>query len=329
MAENNTNLSSNMEMYLLKLKRLKNQADPVPLSLLAESLGISPVSVNEMCRKLSEMDLIEYLPYKGASLTTLGNEYSQRVMRKHHLWEKFLVDHLQIDFESAHEIADDLEHSTSELLADKLEWFLEKNDMEYPCRQVSIGDNSRISQKLVQLSNVDLGSKVQIIKEGLDKEVESFLRASGVCDQSILIVEGKNNDRMLLSCNGTFFSLSIGVANLCNVVWFSSGNKFANSKSDLANENKKKENQMNEENIIKTNLRDLMIGQKAIVLGVRGNGPTRQRMMDMGLVPGSEIEVVRVAPLGDPIEINLKGYHLSLRKSEAKEVEVEIIRAEQ
>ena len=75
-------------------------------------------------------------------------------------------------------------------------------------------------------------------------------------------------------------------------------------------------------------LEKLEIGQKGTIISLTGKGPIKQRMMDMGLVPGSEVEIIRVAPLGDPIEINLKGYNLSLRRNEAKNVMVEVKVAE-
>lgn len=64
--------------------------------------------------------------------------------------------------------------------------------------------------------------------------------------------------------------------------------------------------------------------QAGKVTRVRGMGPLRQRLMDMGLVPGAEIKVVRFAPLGDPIEYQVKGYHLSLRKHEAQHILVDV-----
>jgi len=80
-----------------------------------------------------------------------------------------------------------------------------------------------------------------------------------------------------------------------------------------------------QEKIIETKtLRDLKIGQTGVVVRVKGKGSIKQRMMDMGVVSGSEVRVIRVAPLGDPIEISLKGYNLSLRKSEAQDIMVEI-----
>jgi len=69
-------------------------------------------------------------------------------------------------------------------------------------------------------------------------------------------------------------------------------------------------------------LNDLQPGEKAAVVRVTGRGPIRQRLMDMGLIPGEEVEVQRAAPLGDPIDIKVKGYHLSIRRSEARHVYV-------
>ena len=82
---------------------------------------------------------------------------------------------------------------------------------------------------------------------------------------------------------------------------------------------------MEENVIVKTTLKDLGVGKKGVVVSVKGTGAAKQRMMDMGLVPGCEVEVIRVAPLGDPIQINLKGYHLSLRKNEAQYIEIEVV----
>ncbi len=75
---------------------------------------------------------------------------------------------------------------------------------------------------------------------------------------------------------------------------------------------------------MKTCLRELRIGEKGIVLGYeRGNKAYRQRLLAMGLTRGAELTVKRVAPLGDPVEITIRGFNLSLRKDEAATVLVE------
>lgn len=70
-------------------------------------------------------------------------------------------------------------------------------------------------------------------------------------------------------------------------------------------------------------LRDVKIGEKATVVKLHGEGAVKRRIMDMGLTKGTEVIVRKVAPLGDPIELTVRNYELSLRKADAEMVEVE------
>ena len=70
-------------------------------------------------------------------------------------------------------------------------------------------------------------------------------------------------------------------------------------------------------------LKDIKVGKRATVVKVHGSGALKRRIMDMGITKGVEIYIRKVAPLGDPIEMNLRGYELSLRKANAEMVEVE------
>lgn len=70
-------------------------------------------------------------------------------------------------------------------------------------------------------------------------------------------------------------------------------------------------------------LRDVKIGESVKVKALKGEGPVKRRIMDMGITKGVEINLRKVAPLGDPIEVNVRGYELTLRKSEAENIEVE------
>ncbi|MCI8875217.1 MAG: ferrous iron transport protein A [Lachnospiraceae bacterium] len=67
----------------------------------------------------------------------------------------------------------------------------------------------------------------------------------------------------------------------------------------------------------------LPIGTDAVITAVGGEGALRCRLLDMGLIPKTKVVVKKIAPMGDPIEIRLRGYELTLRKEEAKEIEVE------
>ncbi len=70
-------------------------------------------------------------------------------------------------------------------------------------------------------------------------------------------------------------------------------------------------------------LKDLKPGQSGVVVSIGETGPLRRRIMDMGITKGVVIKVIKMAPLGDPIHIHLRGYELSLRKEEASRIEVE------
>ena len=69
-------------------------------------------------------------------------------------------------------------------------------------------------------------------------------------------------------------------------------------------------------------LKDVNVGQTAVVVKLHGEGAVKRRIMDMGLTRGVEVYVRKVAPLGDPMELNVRGYELSVRKSDAGQIEV-------
>ena len=71
-------------------------------------------------------------------------------------------------------------------------------------------------------------------------------------------------------------------------------------------------------------LSELKPKEKGKIVKVGGGGGIYRRLLDMGLVSGSEVEVERVAPLGDPMQVRIKGYHLTLRKEEAASIQVEV-----
>lgn len=70
-------------------------------------------------------------------------------------------------------------------------------------------------------------------------------------------------------------------------------------------------------------LKDLKQGQEGIVKSIATVGAMKRRIMDMGITPGVEVKVIKAAPLGDPIEVHVRGYELSLRKEEALKIEIQ------
>ncbi len=126
MMETKTEISENIQMYLVNIFRLREGDKPVPVPALVEEMGITSASVNEMCRKLEKAGFIDYIPYSGVELTSMGLEQARSVLRKHRLWEVFLVGKLGYEHEEAHQTACQLEHATPDKLADLLEEYLER-----------------------------------------------------------------------------------------------------------------------------------------------------------------------------------------------------------
>lgn len=113
------------ENYLKAIYFLsKNSGKGVSTNAIAERLSTKASSATDMLRKLSEKGLVSYVKYQGASLTESGERVAVKVIRKHRLWEVFLVDHLDFKWDEVHEIAEQLEHIQSVELTNRLDRFL-------------------------------------------------------------------------------------------------------------------------------------------------------------------------------------------------------------
>jgi DtxR family Mn-dependent transcriptional regulator len=97
----------------------------VSTNALAESLLTSPASVTDMLKRLAAKDMVVYEKYRGVILTTAGNKTAIALIRKHRLWETFLVNKLRFGWHQVHDIAEQLEHIDSEELMSRLDAFLD------------------------------------------------------------------------------------------------------------------------------------------------------------------------------------------------------------
>ena len=113
------------ENYLKTIYALSQTGNEwVSTNALAESTNTRAASVTDMLKRLSEKQLIHYQKYRGVSLTEQGEIEALRIVRKHRLWEVFLVEKLKFGWEEVHAIAEELEHIRSERLVEKLDDFL-------------------------------------------------------------------------------------------------------------------------------------------------------------------------------------------------------------
>lgn len=184
-------LSFTEENYLKAIYHLSNEgSDSVNTNSLAESMSTTPASVNDMVKRLAQKKLIGYQKYKGATLLSKGKKVALTIIRKHRLWEVFLVEKLEFKWDEVHEIAEQLEHIKSPNLIKRLDKFLGyptmdphgdpipdedgvmKETVRASISEVGVGENgivvavnnddTLLLQHLDQIG-IKLGSRIQIV----------------------------------------------------------------------------------------------------------------------------------------------------------------------
>ena len=315
------NLSDSMEMYLVTIARLREGDEPVPLSQLADSLEVTSVSVNEMCRKLQDNGFVIYRPYKGAALTQAGEKLANHTLRLHRLWEVFLVEKLQFDLKEADEIACLLEHATADEVIDRLDDYLD--NPQFSPRGLPIPNSYHESEHAttIPLNKVPVGETVRVVRHKAGEGAAHFLAESGIIAGSEIRVAANSPRLVLVEVNGAEVSLATHLAAQIEI-----DDRELNLRIRTESNQQRNEGSMEKQTTATQQipLSQLKKGQGAIVVRIGGKGAVRRRMMDMGVVPGAEVSVIRVAPFGDPVEYSIKGYSLSLRKSEAENIIIEI-----
>lgn len=119
------------ENYLKAIFHLENESNSeVSTNAIAESMDTKPSSVTDMVQKLADKKMLTYKKYKGTTLTPQGKKTAANVIRKHRLWEVFLVEKLNFHWDEVHEIAEQLEHVHSEQLIERLDNYLGNPDFD-------------------------------------------------------------------------------------------------------------------------------------------------------------------------------------------------------
>lgn len=116
--------SKSRQDYLKAILSFELKGMKVSTTSISEKLKTKPASVTGMFKVLSDLGLIEYKPYRGAELTDLGRNEAISLMRKHRLWETFMVENLGFGWDEVHEVAEQLEHVESNELIDRLDAYM-------------------------------------------------------------------------------------------------------------------------------------------------------------------------------------------------------------
>ncbi|WP_439882347.1 metal-dependent transcriptional regulator [Pontibacter sp. MBLB2868] len=211
------------ENYIKTIYKLSaNGNQEVNTNAIAEALDTKAASVTDMLRKLSSKNIVNYIKYKGVTLTEQGERVALQIIRKHRLWETFLVAKLKFNWDEVHEVAEELEHISSTLLTNRLDEFLgyptfdphgdpiptENGDMKLKKQQLlgemNIGDEGKVvgvsdSQPLflqyLDKLGIGLGSHIRVSDKILyDNSLEIELDG-----QKLLLISSEVSKNVYLS----------------------------------------------------------------------------------------------------------------------------------
>lgn len=194
-------LSNAEENYLKAIYALNLQGkDRVNNQAIADKLAINPASVTDMVRKLDEKKLISYSRSEGAKLTREGLRIASKTVRKHRLWETFLVEKLNFTWDEVHDVAEQLEHIQSDKLLDEIDKLLGHPKFDPHGDPIPDANGKMTRIHSTPLSEIKEGAKVKVVSVGDNSA--AFLRyldKQGISLNGILVVkEIQSFDQSLL-----------------------------------------------------------------------------------------------------------------------------------
>lgn len=189
------------EDYLSEIYKNEGSSGQIKANLIAEKLQISNAAVTDMLKKLKRDGQIKYEPYKGAELTSKGREYAQNMVRRHRIWEVFLHQIVGLPWDKVHDEANNLEHSGSDELINKMEEML--NFPEFDPHGDPIPSKKGIIPKLkknVALTALKQNQKGIVVRvNDFDSEFLNYLSKIGIeLGQEVEVREVLKFDKSLL-----------------------------------------------------------------------------------------------------------------------------------
>ena len=167
-------LTNTEENYIKTIYHLSVDNKTVRTNAISEAMNTTAASVSDMLKKLSDKSYIHYEKYQGVSLTKKGKTEALQVVRKHRLWEVFLVEKLQFNWDEVHEIAEQLEHIQSKLLIERLDDFLSNPTSDPHGDPIPNAKGEMPVLRQVLLSELDISGKAKVM--GMKEHSPAFLQ---------------------------------------------------------------------------------------------------------------------------------------------------------
>jgi len=291
--------SERTEEYLEAIYKRQETENPVSTSSLAADLAVSLPAVTDMMRRLEVNGLIDYAHNKGASLTKEGERIALSVVRRHRLWERFLVDILGMRWDEVHDEACRLEHAMSPETTEKLASFLGKATDTCPHGYPIPDKEGHIAhEKISPLSMFKPGQKVCV--SAIAIESPKLLRSIekwGLKPKTVVSIENKDSDgTMQLKLDNRVIAINKETADSLLVKPFVIGKDTVSA--------------------VAIPMSELKTGESAVVKSYRGDRSALGRLLCMGFTPGSLVKMVKNFS-GDPVLIKIRSTEVALDRTMA------------
>lgn len=271
------------------------------LNSIAGNLNISADAAAVIVAKLQNMGMIQVVK-EYITLTSEGRSYALRVIRVHRLWEKFLADETSMTEKEWHKAAEEIEHKLSDDDVDKLAAQIgnpvfDPHGDPIPTAKGEIPE--KVGKHLTEMKPGEMATIIHIEDE--PDTIYSQIVAEGLYPGMQIRMNEVNDKRVKFEANGEECVLSPLIAKSITIGPF---------KLEKPVEGKLRP------------LSSLKVGEKGIVLGIAKSlrGQQRRRLMDLGIVPGTEIEAELESVTGDPVAYRIRGTTVALRKNQADKI---------
>ncbi|MFA8451128.1 MAG: iron dependent repressor, metal binding and dimerization domain protein [Bacteroidales bacterium] len=282
------------ENFLKTIFLLQNDEQTLPSpTAVARSLDITNAAVTDMSKKLAAKGLVIYQKYKELSLTEEGEQIAVTTIRRHRLWESFLLEVLDVPLDKVHDEAESLEHHVSDYLTTKIDEYLGFPDFDPHGDPIpdSSGDFPDMSN-FVFLDNIErnIAYKVTRIEH---HSIDNLLKL-----RSLKLIPDSRVDLVEVLDEGDSLLLIVEKEKIVVPKW-------------LAKKVWVKPLKL---------LSDLPFDQEAIIEDVVADKYKKRRFLDLGFIKGTKINKVMSAPSGDPCSYQIRGTTIALRNNEASQI---------
>jgi len=204
------------ENYLKAIYHLSHCADNVSTNQIAAALSTKAASVTDMLKKLADKQLINYTPYQGVTLTNAGEKIALLIIRKHRLWEYFLVEKLNFKWDQVHDMAEEMEHISSRELIDRLDQFMGYPKYDPHGDPIPDCNGNFKTHELIPVSSVamDCGGTISGVRDHSSEFLQYLDKQQLTIGQKIKVIEVVGYDHsMILQVGNNKIHISREVAN--------------------------------------------------------------------------------------------------------------------